>query len=263
MGAQSTAVLEILDNDGGATVRFVRFSSATYNVNESGTGVAVTVMRGGSTGGTVKVNVRTTDTGTAEGGAGPCGPGMDFTTANPQLTFNPGETSKSVTIPLCPDTVVDGLETIGLELDNVEGATLGTPNTATVQIAENDVAGAAQFTVAASSVSETQGTANVLVTRSGGNASEVEVHWTITGGTAVHGGAPGSGVDYTGPTSGVVVFGLNEVSRSIPIPVWPRAGAQGPRSVTLLLDGTAGGGTLGARTATTLWILDADIPDAD
>jgi hypothetical protein len=125
------------------------------------------------------------------------------------------------------------------------------------------VAGAAQFAAAASSVSESQSTANVLVTRFGGNASGLKIRWTITGGTAVHGDTPGPGVDYTGPTFGVVVFELSEVSQSIPIPVWPRAGAQGPRSVTLVLDWAAGGGTLGARTTTTLWILDADIPDAD
>jgi Calx-beta domain-containing protein len=258
LGSPSVATLAIKDNEPS-----VRFSSATYNVSESSAGVLVTVVRGGSTGGTVKVNVRTTDTGTAQGDAGPCAAGVDFTTSNPLVTFNPGETSKNVTIPLCRDTEVDGLETIGLALDNVLGATLGTPNTAAIQIAEDDVAGAAQFAAAASSVSESQSTANVLVTRSGGNASGLKIRWTVTGGTAVHGDTPGPGVDYTGPTFGVVVFELSEVSQSIPIPVWPRAGAQGPRSVTLVLDWAAGGGTLGARTTTTLWILDADLPDAD
>ena len=81
----------------------------------------MTVIRGGSTGSTVTVNVKTTGTGTAEGGAGPCGPGIDFTTATLPVTFNPGQTSKTVTIPLCTDTEVDGLETIGLALDNVVG----------------------------------------------------------------------------------------------------------------------------------------------
>ena len=59
------------------------------------------------------------------------------------------------------------------------------------------------------------------------------------------------------------VFDLNQVSQSTQIPVWSRAGSQGPRSVTLVLDWAAGGGTLGARTTTTLCILDADLPESD
>jgi Calx-beta domain-containing protein len=239
----------------------VRFSSAIYNASEGSTSVGVTVIRDGPTGTTVTLEVKTTTGGTAA--AGTCGNGADFTAITVPVAFSPGQTSRTVTIPLCPDTGVEDLETIGLVLDNVAGATSGTPSAATVRIAENDVAGSAQLAADASSVSEAQGTANVLVTRSGGNASGLKVHWTITGGTALHGGAPGPGVDYTGSTSGVVVFDLNGVSRSIPIPVWPRAGAQGPRSVTLVLDWADGGGSLGARTTTTLWILDADIPDPD
>ena len=256
LGSPSVATLGIKDNEPS-----VRFSSATYNVNESSTGVGVTVIRDGSTASTVTLNVKTTTGGTAT--AGTCGAGADFTAVNMPVIFTPGQTSRTVTIPLCPDAGVEELETIALVLDNVAGATSGTPSAATVRIAENDVAGAAQFAGAASSVSETEGTANVLVTRSGGTASGLEVHWTITGGTAVHGGAPGPGVDYTGPTSGVSVFAQDEVSRSIPIPVWPRAASQGPRSVTLVLDSVDGGGTLGARTTTTLWILDADLPEDD
>jgi hypothetical protein len=132
-----------------------------------------------------------------------------------------------------------------------------------VQITENDVAGTAQFAAAASSVSETEGTANVLVTRSGGSAGGPTVHWTITGGTAVHGDTPDDGVDYTGATSGEIVFAPNEASRAIPIAVRPRAGAQGPRSVTLGLDWADPVSVLGARTTTTLWILDGEVPDPD
>jgi hypothetical protein len=33
--------------------------------------------------------------------------------------------------------------------------------------------------------------------------------------------------------------------------------------VTLVLDGADGGGALGARTVTTLWIVDADDPAVD
>ena len=227
-------------------------------MSESGTGVGVTVIRGGTTNSPVTVNVKTTGSGNAEGGAGPCGPGVDFTAVTLPVTFNPGQTSKTVTIPLCPDSIVDGTETIGLALDNVSGATLGTPNTATVQVAENDAAGTVQFAAPTSSVSESQGTASVLVTRTGGAASAVTVHWTITGGTAVHGAAPGPGVDYTGNTSGTLTFAQNQMSQGLTIAVAPRPNAQGPRSVELLLDLAGGGGALGVQTSATLWILDAD-----
>jgi hypothetical protein len=174
------------------------------------------------------------------------------------VTLLPRQTSKTVPITLCPDTHLDGSETIGLALTNPSGATLGVPNTATIHITENDVAGTVQFAVAATSVSEAQGTANVLVTRTGGSASAVTAHWTITGGTAVHADTPGAGVDYTGPTGGTLTFGAGQVSQGITVPVVYRADAKGPRTITLLLDGAGGGGALGAQSSATLWILDAD-----
>ena len=256
LGSPSVATLGIGDNEPS-----VRFSTSTYVVNEGSTGMGVTVIRGGSTGSAVTVNVKTTSAGNAEGGSGPCGPGMDFTSATLPVTFSPGQASKTVTLPLCTDSIVDGTETIGLalELDPVNpGATLGTPNTATVQLVENDVGGTVQFAGAASSVSESQGTASVLVTRTGGSASAVTVHWKVNGGTAVHGVDPVPGVDYMGETSGTLTFGEKQMSREIAIPVRNRPNAQGSRSVELLLDLAGGGAQLGGLTGATLWILDAD-----
>jgi glucose/arabinose dehydrogenase len=248
LGSPSVATLSINDNEPS-----VRFSSPTYFVGESSTGVGVTVIRGGATNSAVTVNVKTTGPGTAEGGPGPCGTGIDFTAVSLPVPFNPGETVKTVTIPLCPDTDADGIETIGLFLDDVSGATLGAPNAATLQIFEDDVAGTVQFAAAASSVSESQSAASVLVTRTGGSASGVKAHWTIVGGTAI------AGVDFDGATSGwVPPFGDKQMSQGLAIPIKPRAGVQGPRSVKLLLDLPGGGGALGARISTTLWILDAD-----
>jgi glucose/arabinose dehydrogenase len=247
LGSPSTATPAIADNE-----PIVRFSSATDTVSESGTGAGVTVPRGGATTSTVTVNVQTTGTGSAAGSLGPCGTGVDVTAIIPPVTFNSGDISKVVTIPLCPDTEVEGTETIGLVLTDPVGATLGTPNTGTVQITENDVAGTVQFAVATTSASEAQGTASVLVTWTGGSASGVTAHWTITGGTAT------IRDDYAGPTSGTLTFGPSQMSQGITIAVVARAGAQGPRSIEFLLGGPGGGGTLGAQTSATLWILDAD-----
>jgi hypothetical protein len=90
------------------------------------------------------------------------------------------------------------------------------------------------------------------VTWTGGSASGVTAHWTITGGTAT------IRDDYAGPTSGTLTFGPSQMSQGITIAVVARAGAQGPRSIEFLLGGPGGGGTLGAQTSATLWILDAD-----
>jgi glucose/arabinose dehydrogenase len=247
LGSPSVATLTIADNEPS-----VRFSSDSYSVNESSTGASVMVTRGGSTGSTVSVDVKTTATGTASGGGSPCAAGADFTAVTLHVTFNPGETVKTVTLPLCPDTAVESTESIGLVLSNVTGATLATPSTATVQILNDDVGGAIQFGASVSSLNESQGTASLPLVRTGGSASGARVHWTVAGGSAV------AGIDYTGPANGWLPFGFQQMTQSIPIQVLARPGTQGPRSITLQLDNADGGGTLGAQTTSTLWIVDAD-----
>ena len=185
LGSPSVATLGIGDNEPS-----VRFSTSTYVVNEGSTGVSVTVVRGGVDRQHRHRERQDHERGQCRRGLGPLRPRHGLHVGDLPVTFNPGQTSKTVTLPLCTDTVVDGTETIGLalELDPVNpGATLGTPNTATVQLVENDVGGTVQFAAAASSVSESQGTASVLVTRTGGSASAITVHWKVNGGTAVHG----------------------------------------------------------------------------
>ncbi len=247
LGAPASATLTINDNE-----PTVRFSTAAYTVGESSTGASVMVQRQGPTSTQVDVTLESTAAGTAESGG--CPAGGDYTAVSALVRFLPGETGKSVPITLCPDSQADGTETIALVLKNPAGATLGSPNTATVTITENDVAGTLQFAAAATSASEAQGEVTVLVTRTGGSASAVTVDWVID----VDGGTADLGVDYTGPTGGTLTFALNETSRTLTIPVSYRADAQGPRTITLLLSGAGGGGALGVQTTTTLWILDAD-----
>jgi hypothetical protein len=248
LGSPGTATLTINDNE-----PTIRFSSAAYSVSESSAATSVSVWRLGPTGSEVSVTVRSTAAGTAE--AGGCAGGGDYTAVNTVVTFLPGQTSKTVPVTLCPDSAADGTETIALTLVTPAGATLGTPNTATVTITENDVAGTIQFAAAAVSVSETQGTARVRVTRTGGSASGVTVRWTVTGGTAT------SPADYSGATNGWLTFGSSGPSattQEVEIQIADRDGPQGPRTITLLLDDTGGNGILGPQTTATLWILDGD-----
>src|SRR5205814_2416103 len=65
----------------------------------------------------------------------------DYEIALAKVTFNPGETSKTLRILIVNDNFVEGNETINLALSNPTGAGvgLGSPNQAEVKIIDNDV----------------------------------------------------------------------------------------------------------------------------
>ncbi|HKR15391.1 MAG TPA: Calx-beta domain-containing protein [Pyrinomonadaceae bacterium] len=108
----------------------VRLSASTYSVNENNTGVTITVTRSiGIETGTVQY---TTANGTATAGS-------DYTAASGTILFGETETSKSFTVPILEDSASEGNESFSVSLRNPSlSLTLGTPNTATVTIVDND-----------------------------------------------------------------------------------------------------------------------------
>src|SRR5262249_10983592 len=62
---------------------------------------------------------------------------VEHLTAGGTLTFNPGETSKTIAITICGDTTSEGNETFVLTLSNPTNATLGTTS-ATGTIVDDD-----------------------------------------------------------------------------------------------------------------------------
>src|SRR5262249_39954934 len=67
---------------------------------------------------------------------------FDYLPAVGVLTFSPGEVSKTFTVLIIDDTVVESNETVNLNLGSTTfGATLGTPNTAVLTIIDNDGSG--------------------------------------------------------------------------------------------------------------------------
>ena len=93
------------------------------------TGTAtVTVLRQLGNVGTVNVNYATSDGSAISGG--------DYTSTAGTLTFAPGETSKSFSVPITVDAAtVENEEQLNLTLSSVTGtAKLGDQSTATVKI---------------------------------------------------------------------------------------------------------------------------------
>jgi hypothetical protein len=64
--------------------------------------------------------------------------GSDYTARSGTLTFEPGQTSKTFTIPIANDTSDEPNETVSLTLTSPSNAALGTPSSATLTIIDDD-----------------------------------------------------------------------------------------------------------------------------
>jgi uncharacterized delta-60 repeat protein len=106
------------------------FAVATYLTGEDSTNVTLSVLRRGPAGSSVMVDFATSNL-TAQAD-------LDYTTNSGALNFAPGETNKTITIPLLDDAVVEGQKSFLVTLKNAGGIALGAGKTATVTISDNE-----------------------------------------------------------------------------------------------------------------------------
>jgi hypothetical protein len=177
-------------------------------------------------------------------------PGVDYlnpTTPNP-LTFPFGATTETVPVTILGNTNDGGPHTLSLSLSNATNATID-PNQGSALgiIEDNAAAGTLQFSAPDFPTTTLAGSVTVTVTRLGGQASGVSVHFATGGGTAV------PGVDYT-PTSGTLNFGFGVTSQTFTIPILPNFLNLQPRTIGLTLSNPGGGGTLGQQSTATVTI---------
>lgn len=86
---------------------------------------------------TVHVDYETRDE-TATGGAA-CTAGVDYISRSGRLSFPPGSLEQTLTIQVCGDTVIEGVETFTLELINAVGGVLVRPSAVGTIIDDDDV----------------------------------------------------------------------------------------------------------------------------
>jgi hypothetical protein len=229
----------ILNDDGALSV-----SDVTAGEGNSGTTpFTFTVSLANPTVNTVTVNVFTTD-GTAHAG-------VDYVALpTTPLTFQPGQTSKQVTVLVNGNTLSQPNRNFFINLSNPVNAVL-TKATGLGTIVDDDVAGTLQFRSAFYRVGEAAGSITVTITRVGGAASGVGVHFASSDGTA-H-----AGLDYTAK-SGDVVFGANETTKTFTIAVANDQIIEGNRTVNLTLSAATGNGLLGGPNTAVLTIADDD-----
>jgi hypothetical protein len=107
----------------------VQFSAPHYSVNQSAGSITITVTRSGDTSGTATVHYST--------GGGTAKAGVDYVAADGDITFNAGETSKTITITI-NDSAHPPFQHSDFFLLALSGpgdqTVLGTPRTARVVI---------------------------------------------------------------------------------------------------------------------------------
>jgi muramidase (phage lysozyme) len=145
--------------------------------------------------------------------AGTAAEGTDFTATNGTLTFQPGETSKPITVLVQGDLVNEANEAFTVVLSNPVNTFIASgQGTATGTVQNDDL-----VTVSITDVSQNEGNAGnsdyvFNVTLSAASDQQVEVVYSTGGGTAT------ANVDYVAQT-GTLTFAPGETSKNIVIQV--------------------------------------------
>ena len=200
LGSDDAHTYTITDNDAAPTVDFnVTATSGAESVNSK----AVTVDLSAASAKDITVDFAVT--GTATGG------GTDYTLANGTLTISAGNTSGTITIASIDDDSLDEAnETVILTLSNPSNATLGSDDTHTYTITDNDGLPTIDFNATSSNGAESVSSKALTVDLSAASGQDVTVNYTVTG------TATGSGTDYT-LANGTLTISAGDTSGTITI----------------------------------------------
>jgi Calx-beta domain/Beta-propeller repeat len=221
--------------DSASTSGSVQFSVSSIVAIEDVGSLPITVLRTGGAAGSMTVDYATAD-GTAIAG-------QDYTATSGTLTFNAGETSKTIQIPILDDATTEADENFTVVLRNASTLeALGAPNTLLVTLLDhsttpfvfiNDIA------VVEGNTGTTEAVFTINLTAASGHA--VSGNYTTTANSTAFGGAKCSdqGVDYE-TTSGTFSFQPGTTTFTIPIKICGDTSAEANETVRLTLSNLSG-----------------------
>ncbi len=188
----------------------------------------------------------------ATGDGSAAAPG-DYASKSGNLSFSPGQTSRSFVVSIADDSLDEPDETINLMLSSPSNATLGSPSSSTLTIQDNDVA-LPTVSISASDPSAAEvgpDSGMLTITRSGSTAAALIVHYSV-GGTAT------SGSDYAA-LSGTVTIPAGQTSATLTVTPVDDAVVEGNETVIVTVSADAFY-TVGTPNAATVTIADDDTP---
>ncbi|MBI3967569.1 MAG: hypothetical protein HY329_18180, partial [Chloroflexi bacterium] len=250
----SVGTATITDDDTQPTLAIN--SVSVVEGNSGSTNAVFTVTLSGQSGQTVTVDYATAEGGTNAAASGNNCTNKDFQSTSGSLTFSTGETTKTISVPICGDTDTENDETFRVNLSNASGATI-TTSQGTGTILDDD------GTLSINNAQVTEGDASstnavFTVTLSKTPPAQVTVSYATGGGTATAGGSCGS-VDYI-TTTGTLTFTANTTSltQTISVPVCGDTAIESNETFNLTLS-SASGAQLGTSQGTGT-ITDDDTP---
>ncbi len=198
------STITIVDND--ATVGIPNISVRDVVVDEAAQVAQFVVTLDKPSTATVGVNYSTVG-GTATAGS-------DFSATSGTLSFAPGQTSKTVLVPISNDTLAEGDELFSLVLNSPSNGALAQA-AGTARITASDAAAVITPVISAGNVvvSEADGYADVVVSLSAPSAELVSVSYSTWSGTAY-----GAGTDYV-TQGGTMTFAPGVTSQVVRVAI--------------------------------------------
>ena len=222
-------------------------SIADATASESDADVSLTVTLDAPSAKTITVDFATSD--------GSATAGEDFDAASGSLTFQPGETSQTVTVALRDDAIVEGEEAFAVALTNAQNAQLGNADaTATVTLTDDEGALTVSLDPAAVVVGEGDDVATLTVRLSSVTTQPVTVAFATQDGSAT------AGDDYTAAAPGSsVTIPAGDLTATFAVNLTGDALDEDDETFTVTL-ASPSAGTLGTATATVTIQDDDDAP---
>jgi hypothetical protein len=241
-----------------STPSILEFSRSSYSANEGKSGtseIVATVQRTGSSEGAVSVQVQldTSSTATVT---------EDYINNLPvTINFASGESSKTVSIPIVGDNLVEPDEQIKLKLVNPVGrVSLGSQQTATLTIINDDLLIPSLLAFSSSSYSANEGNSGspnqvvATVQRTGSTEGAVSVQVQLdTSSTAT------VTEDYINNLPVTINFASGEYSKTVSIPLVGDTIFEPDEQINLKLVNPVGRGILGSQQTATFTIINDDI----
>ncbi|MGI0491461.1 Calx-beta domain-containing protein [Alkalinema pantanalense CENA528] len=241
----SIGTATITNDDARPTISFASSSVSTVEGNSGNTPATFTVNLSNPSSEVVTVNYATQN-GTATAGS-------DYTANTGTLTFNPGETSKNITIQVIGDTTPEVNETYQVQLSSATNGTFsggGSTLVATGTITDDDAPVVPKVSITPTLVSKTEGNSGsqfyqFTIQLDQPTTQQVSVQYATVDGTAV---SSGLSADYGGK-SGTLIFAPGETSKTVAIEVFGDTNFEANETFKLQLSNPQNA-TLGTTEAT-------------